>query len=222
MTMNTVQGLGDVSLVYLHDVYKDTDFRTRQRISVGVGVKAPTGNFKSRNANGNLTHMMMQAGTGSWDGIILANGTQAFGEHEDGGAQWLLSPSLMYQFNTRNSLGYKVGDRLNYDLSARYRITSAFNVKLDLNGIWAGKDSTDGTRDPAKPAMVAFQNPMMSMIDNVNNTGINSMFLSPGFQWVMSPEWIVSGEYRIPVYQNTRGMQQVTDNWYFFRVSTRF
>jgi len=222
MTMDTIKGVGDSSLIYLRDVYKDADVRTRQRFSVGIGVKAPTGKYKTRNNNnGNLIHMMMQAGTGSWDGILLANGTMGFGSHEDGGAQWLLSPSLMYQFNTRNDLGYKLGDRLNYDLSARYRITSRFNVKVDMNGVWSGRDSTDGTRDPAKPAMVAYQNPM-SLIDNVANTGLNSIFISPGFQWVATPNFILSGEYRIPVYQNVNGIQQVTDNWYFVRASVRF
>lgn len=222
MTMDTIKGIGDVSLLYLRDIYKDADMRTRQRFSVGIGVKAPTGDYKARNAsNQNLVHMMMQAGTGSWDGLLLANGTLGFGTHDDGGALWLLSPSAMYQINTRNDLGYKVGDRLNYDLSARYRVTSAFNVKLDLNGVIAQSDSTDGTKDPVKPAMVAFQNPM-SLIDNVNNTGINSLFVSPGVQWVVTPSFIVSGEYRIPVYQNTTGIQQVTDNWFFLRASVRF
>jgi len=221
MTMATVQGLGDISLVYLRDVYKDAEMRTRKRFSLGVGIKAPTGNSKSRNANNqNLVHMMMQAGTGAWDALFIANGTLGFGEHADGGAQWLLSPSVTYQLNTRNSLGYKVGDRLNYDISARYRVTSAFNVKLDVNGVWSRKDSTDGTLDLVT-GKVAYQNPM-SLIDNVANTGLHSVFISPGFQWVVSPRFIVSGEYRQPVYQNTRGIQQVTDSWYFLRASTRF
>jgi len=223
MTMTTISGLGDVSLVYLRDVYKDADFRTRQRFSLGVGIKAPTGKHTSRNSSGDLIHMMMQAGTGSWDGLLIANGTLGFGEHTDGGAQWLLSPSLTYQMNSRNNLGYKVGDRLNYDLSARYRVASTFNVKLDLNGVWSRSDSTDGSIDSASPTgKVAYQSPASSMIDNVANTGINSMFLSPGFQWVVTPSIILSGEYRIPVYQKTRGIQMVTDNWFFMRALFRF
>jgi len=220
MTMETISGLSDISLLYLRDVYKDNDFRTRQRFSVGVGIKAPTGKYTSRSATtGDLVHMMMQAGTGSWDGLLIANGTLAFGEHQDGGAQWLLSPSLTYQMNSRNNLGYKVGDRLNYDLSARYRIASTFNVKLDLNGVWSRNDSSDGTRDNGK---ISYQNTMMSLIDNVANTGINSLFLSPGFQWVATPSIILSGEYRIPAYQKTRGIQMVTDNWFFMRALFRF
>jgi hypothetical protein len=222
MTMDTIKGIGDISLVYLRDIYKDADMRTRKRFSVGLGVKAPTGKDDSRNAMGNLTHMMMQAGTGSWDGMFLANGTFSFGEHEDGGALWFLSPSAMYQVTTKNNLGYKVGNRLNYDLSAKYRVSSSFNVKLDMNGVYSSKDSTDGTKDPLKPMMTAYQNVAMSLIDNVQNTGLHSVFLSPGMQWLVTPEFVVSGEYRIPVYQKVNGTQQVTDNWFFLRASYRF
>jgi hypothetical protein len=222
MTMDTVSGIGDTSFIYLRDIYKDADIRTRKRFSVGIGIKAPTGKEDSRNSKGNLVHMMMQAGTGSWDGFLLANGTLSFGEHEDGGALWFLSPSAMYQITTKNDLGYKVGNRLNYDLSARYRVSSSFNVKLDLNGIYSSKDSTDGTKDSPGDPFPAYQNPMMSMIDNVENTGLHSIFISPGIQWLISPEFSVSGEYRIPVYQNVNGTQQVTDNWFFLRATARF
>ncbi|MFQ5518973.1 MAG: hypothetical protein ACE5E3_03120, partial [Mariprofundus sp.] len=192
-----------------------------QRLSAGIGVKGPSGKHKSRNSRGQLVHMMMQAGTGSWDGLLTVNGTLAFGEHEDGGALVLVTPSLFYQFNTRNDLGYKVGNRLNYDLSARYRVTSKFNIKLDLNGVWSQKDSTDGSIDGAS-GLVAYQNPMMNVLDNVANTGLHSIFISPGFQWVMTDNFIVSGEYRFPIYQNVNGIQQVTDHWFFLRGSLRF
>lgn len=222
MTMETIKGLGDISLLYLRDVYKDADIRTRQRFSVGIGVKAPTGKSKARNRNGALVHMMMQAGTNSWDGLFLANGTFAFGEHEDGGAQWLVTPSATYHMTTRNDLGYKVGDRLNYDISTRYRVTSKFNAKLDVNGVWSQSDDTDGTLDPQKPALVAYQNVNGNVLDNVANTGLHSIFISPGFQWIVGEGVSISGEYRIPVYQNVTGIQQVTDNWFFLRISTSF
>ncbi|MDQ6976277.1 MAG: hypothetical protein Q9M22_06925 [Mariprofundaceae bacterium] len=221
LTMDTIQGLGDMSLLYIRDVWKDADIRTRKRLSLGVGIKAPTGKHQARNATGRLVHMMMQAGTGAWDGILLGNGTIAFGEHKDGGAQWFVSPSLTYQLSTRNALGYKVGSRLNYDVSTRYRATSAFNIKLDFNGVLSQKDSTNGTIDP-NTGLVAYQNPNMSLIDNVNNTGIHSLFITPGFQWVVSSGISISGEYRFPVYQKTKGIQEVTDEWFFFRIRKAF
>lgn len=219
-TMETIDGLGDIALLYLRDIYKDAEMRTRQRLSVGVGLKMPTGKSKSRTASGNLVHMMMQAGTGSWDGFLLANGTLGVGEHADGGALLLFLPSVTYQINSRNSLGYKLGNRLNYDLSTRYRLTSSFNMKLDLNGIWSQRDSSDGTIDAAS-GLVAYQNVTRNVLDNVANTGIHSLFVAPGFQWIAAPGWVISGEYRLPVYQKTNGIQQVTDHWFFLRVTAQ-
>ena len=219
-TMETIEGVGDIALLYLRDVYKDAEMRTRQRFSVGVGLKAPTGKSKSRAANGRLVHMMMQAGTGSWDGFLLANGTLGVGEHEDGGALVLFAPSLTYQINSRNSLGYKVGNRLNYDLSTRYRLTSSFNLKVDLNGVVSESDSSDGTID-ASSGLIAYQNVNGNVLDNVANTGIHSLFISPGFQWIVAPGWVLSGEYRIPVYQDVTGIQQVTDQWFFLRLTAQ-
>jgi len=220
-TMDTIQGIGDVTATYLYDVYKDADIRTRQRLTLGLGLKAPTGASKARNRSGALVHMMMQAGTDSWDAFLVANGTFAFGEHEDGGALWMLSPSASYHATTRNGLGYKVGDRVNADLSARYRITSKFNVKLDMNAVYAMKDSTDGTIDPVS-GRVAYQNVNGNVLDNVANTGLASVFISPGFQWIAADGVILSGEYRMPIYQDVRGIQQVTDHWFFLRATTYF
>ncbi|MDX8401851.1 MAG: hypothetical protein R8K47_04400 [Mariprofundaceae bacterium] len=220
MRMDTVSGLGDISLLYLRDLWKDADIRTRFRFTLGAGIKAPTGKDDHRSKKGELVHMMMQTGTGSWDGILYAGGTMAFGEHADGGAQWLVLPSATFQFNGRNKLGYKVGDRFDWTLSTRWRATSFFNLKLDLTGSITGHDSTDGTIDPVS-GKVAYQNPM-SMIDNVNNTGVNSIFGALGFQWVAAPSVILSGEYRLPIRQKANGIQQMTDNWFFLRASFRF
>ncbi len=221
MRMDTIRGLGDISLMYLRDLWKDADIRTRYRLTVGAGLKAPTGKDDHRNRKGELVHMMMQTGTGSWDALLYAGGTLAFGEHADGGARWLVLPSVTWQINGRNKLGYKLGNRIDYTLSTRYRLTSAFNLKLDLDGVHTGHDSTDGTLDPAT-GLVAYQNPAMSMPDNVANTGVDSLFGALGFQWIAAPSVILSGEYRLPIRQRANGIQQVTDDWFFLRAAFRF
>ncbi|MDX8384817.1 MAG: hypothetical protein R8M45_12105 [Ghiorsea sp.] len=218
MSMDMIQGVGDVSLLYMHDLFTDADVQTRQRLSAGVGIKLPTGASDVRKSNEDLVHMMMQAGSGSWDGMVNINGAFAWGSHADGGAQWMLSPSFFYQFNTANDLGYKVGNRFNYNLSTRYRVSSHFNLKLDVNGVLSQSDTTDGTVDTAS-GNGAYQNTMNNSLDNVANTGIYSMFVSPGFQWLIGDSYTVSGEHRIPIYQNVTGTQLVTDQWFFLRIS---
>lgn len=221
MAMDTVRGLGDVSLTYLRDVWKDAPIRTRRRLTLGIGIKAPTGKDRVRTRKGSLVHHMMQPGTGSWDALLLANGTLAFGSHADGGAAWLLVPSAIVQINGRNRLGYRAGDRLDLSASLRWRATSTFNLKLDLNGIFTRPDSSDGTLDPVT-GRVAYQDPAGSMLDNTANTGLAEWFVAPGFQWVVAPGFILSGEFRLPVYQRVNGIQQVTDRWYFLRGAFRF
>lgn len=220
-SMPTVQGLGDVSLLYLHDIYKDNFLRTRKRLSIGLGLKAPTGVADARNSQGDLMHMLMQTGTNTWDGLFTIKGTLGLGEHDDGGALWVFSPSLFYQVNSRNNLGYKMGNRLNYDVSTRYRLTSKFNLKLDVNGVKSQHDSTDGSIDAAS-GKVAYQNVAGTTFNNVANTGIHSIFISPGFQWLWGDGYNISGEYRTPIYQKTNGIQQVTDHWFFLRMSKSF
>jgi len=223
MKMNTISGLGDASLIYLRDMWKDTEIRTRKRISLGVGIKAPTGRHTSRDSNGELVHMMMQAGSGSWDGMLLANASFGFLEHEDGGALWFINPSVIYQFNGRNDLGYQHGNRLNIDVSTRYRATSKLNLKLDFNGVWTQSDSSNGQLDSVSPSgRFAYQAPMMSMLDNVNNTGIKSLFITPGITWLATTDLSFSAEYKIPLSQNVTGTQIVTDQWYFIRANLKF
>lgn len=217
MKMDTVSGLGDVSLTWIHDVHREAP---GDRVSLGLGVKMPTGASQIRNARGTLVHAMMQPGTGSWDVLLVANGSVGLGQLDDGGAEFYIQPSATYQLTTPNELGYRQGNRLDLDSSFRWRTSSEFNLKLDLHGIFRGQDQTDGTRDP-QTGLVAYQNPEASMIDNVQNTGITSLFLAPGFQWQPSADVVVSGEYRIPLAQNARGIQQVIDDWQFLRVSVR-
>jgi len=219
--MDTIQGLGDISLLYMFDVYKDNFLRTRKRLSIGVGLKASTGKHQARNASGNLVHMMMQAGSGAWDGLFSINGSLGFGDHDDGGALWIVLPSLFYQANSRNDLGYKVGNRLNYDIDTTYRLSSKFNLTLGLNGVKSSADTTDGTIDTAT-GLVAYQIPSKNLLDNVANTGVHSMFLSPGFLWLFGDGYNLNGEYRAPIFQNARGTLQVTNQWFFLRLSKNF
>jgi len=62
----------------------------------------------------------------------------------------------------------------------------------------------------------------MSVIDNVKNTGVHSIFITPGFQWLVAPGYSISGEYRQPIYQKANGTQIVTDQWFFIRGRVAF
>jgi outer membrane putative beta-barrel porin/alpha-amylase len=196
MRMNTVSGLGDVTLLGLYTAYTDAPVRPTSRLTLGLGVKTPTGSTSERTASGGLVHAMMQPGTGSWDPLFMVNYMRAY-------YPLVLSGNLLYQMSTKGTNDYEYGDKFSYDLAARYQVADYVNVGLELNGIHAARDTDHGGK---------YSKPATSMLDNVENTGLDSIFISPAVQ-VKIPDTGGSAElkYQRPVYQDVRGYQQVVD-----------
>lgn len=196
MRMETVSGLGDVTLLGLYTAYTDAPIRPAERLTVGVGIKTPTGSTSERNASGSLVHAMMQPGTGSWDPLFMVNYMRGY-------YPLVLQGTLLYQLATKGINDYEYGDRFSYDLSARYQAANYVNLGVELNGIHAAGDKDHGGK---------YSKPATSMIDNVDNTGLDSIFISPVVQ-VKIPDTGGSAElkYQLPVYQDVNGFQQVVD-----------
>lgn len=216
MTMDTIEGMGDITLMGFYKLFADRNIAPTERITIGAGIKMPTGEYEERTKSGSLVHMMMQRGSGSWDPVLLINGMKAFGK------TYLLG-TVTYQFTTDNDRGYEIGDKLSIDITAKHRLTDLFNAWLALNYIHADSDKTDGSID-AQTGKVNYQDSMMSMIDNVANTGLESYFLTPGIEFKPSAgsSWSFKASAKIPVYQDVNGVQQVTDDWYLINANYRF
>ncbi len=211
MTMDPVNQLGDIVLHYSYDVIDESD----GRLTLGVGLKTPTGDSQVRDPNGRLIHAMMQPGSGSWDAVLTASGRVELDE------TWAIEPALSYQLTGRNELGYRFGNRFGYDLGLRCQVVEPLTLRLDLNGIVTGRDSTDGTLDPVT-GTVAYQRPATSLIDNVQNTGLSSLYISPGLTWRIVDEVGVTVQHRIPVARSVNGTQLVTDGWTQIQLSGSF
>ncbi len=197
MRMATVSGLGDATLLGLYTLYTDAPIRPAQRLTVGLGVKAPTGESSERTASGGLVHAMMQPGSGSWDPIFMVN-------YMRGLYPVVLQATLFYQLTTEGINGYEFGDRFTYDLSARYQAASFLNLGLEVNGIHAEKDDDHDGR---------FTQADTSLVDNPENTGLDSIFVSPFVQAKLpGTGGSVELKYQLPVYQDVNGFQQVV-NW---------
>lgn len=196
MSMDTVSGLGDVSVMGLYTLYTDAPIRPTKRLTVGAGLKTPTGSTGERSSSGSLIHAMMQPGTGSWDPLFMVNYMRAF-------YPLVLQANLFYQWTTEGYNGYEFGDRFTYDLSARYQAADYVNVGVEINGYHTeADDDHDGS----------YSSPATSMLDNPAFTGLDSIFISPLVQ-VKIPGTVGSAEvkYQIPVYQDVSGYQQVVD-----------
>lgn len=196
MSMEQVSGLGDVTLMGLYTLYADAPVRPGHRLTVGLGVKAPTGRTDERKPNGSLVHAMMQPGSGSWDPLFLVNYTRGL-------YPLVLQANLFYQFTTEGYNGYEFGDKFSADFSAKYQATNYVNVGVEVNAIHAEKDDDHENK---------YSNPATSMVDNPDFTGLDSVFVSPVVQ-VKIPNSGGSAEfkYQLPVYQDVNGFQQVVD-----------
>ena len=196
MSMEQISGLGDVTLMGLYTLYTDAPVRPGHRLTVGLGVKAPTGKTDERKPHGNLIHAMMQPGSGSWDPLFLVNYTRGL-------YPLVLQANLFYQLTTEGFNGYEFGDKFSFDLSAKYQATNYVNLGVEVNGIHAEKDDDHDGR---------YSNPVNSMIDNPDFTGLDSIFVSPVVQ-VKIPNSGGSAKfkYQVPVYHDVNGFQQVVD-----------
>jgi hypothetical protein len=196
MSMAQITGLGDISLMGLYTLYTDAPVRPAHKLTVGLGVKTPTGKTDERKPNGNLVHAMMQPGSGSWDPLFMVTYTRGL-------YPLVLQANLFYQLTTKGYNGYEFGDKLNFDLSARYQAARYVNIGLDVNAMHTEKDKDHDGR---------YSNPVNSMIDNPDFTGLDSLFVTPVVQ-VKVPNTGGSAEfkYQIPVYQDVNGFQQVVD-----------
>ena len=196
MKMPRAEGLGDITLFGLYTLYTDAPVRPGSRLSLGFGLKTPTGSTEERTASGALTHAMMQPGSGSWDPVAMIN-------YMKGYYPLVLQANLFYQLTTEGRNGYEYGDQLTIDLISRYQVSDYVAAGLDLNGIYAGKDTDHDGR---------YSFPATSLADNPANTGITSVLLSAVLQ-AKVPESRASGElkFQVPVYQNANGEQLVLD-----------
>jgi len=196
MTMDTISGLGDVALLGQYIAYTDAPIRPTERLTMGFGVKTPTGKNNERAANGNFVHAMMQLGSGSWDGLFTINYMKA-------NYPFVTQINAFYHLTTEGDEGYEFGDQIGLDLLFRYQVSSFVNLGLDFNAIHTAKDKDhDGQ----------YSRPAVSMLDNVDNTGLTSLFISPGIQYkIPDTGGSVELKYQHPVYQDVRGYQQVLD-----------
>ncbi len=113
-SMTVVNGLGDIPLLLQRQLFnlpgKDSS-SIRQRMFLGAGVKFPLGKF-------DLTEVddpHLQAGTGSWDGILATTYI----------AQWRkfgLSADCNLRLSTVNRQGYRFAHRLNGTASLFYSL----------------------------------------------------------------------------------------------------
>ncbi|MDC4206980.1 MAG: transporter (plasmid) [Candidatus Manganitrophus sp.] len=186
-------GFGDLRLTGRYALWVST----RHLIVGGVGVKAPTGEYKLLNHDGEINEPTIQPGTGSWDGIASLYYAFQVVPHE---FDVFLSGS--YQANTENPLDYRIGDIFILNVGGSYRLMEKALVSLQINGRQAPHDEFKGEKVPS--------------------TGGRWVYLTPGVTLQASPNTALYTHVQLPVYQEVNEENIVPRYGLIFGVSHTF
>ena len=168
-------GFGDVRLTGKYALW----ISAQHLMVAGLGVKAPTGEYKLLDHEGEINEPTIQPGSGSWDGIFTAYYTYKIRPRP---LDAFFSGS--HQIATENELGYKFGNTLIVNGGMNYLFSSEEKpktVSLQVNMRQAPHDEFKGEQVPG--------------------TGGTWVYLTPGVKVQSSPNTTFYTHLQLPVYQ---------------------
>jgi len=181
-------GLGDTTLFVKRRFYVNNFQAGGIQLALLGGVKVPTGDHNQRDNQGNLLPRSLQLGTGSVDvpvGLVFTAFKDRIG----------FNSSFRYQFNNESD-GFRFGDETKMNLALGYRLfpkeytsfqDKVVNAYLEVNTAVSQRASLND--------------------QNVPDSGGTLVFLTPGFQVVLNPRFLVEAAFQIPIVQELNGTQ---------------
>jgi len=169
-------GMGDLRLTGKYAAHTSI----RHLLVAGLGIKAPTGEYKLRNSSGDINEPTVMPGSGAWDGLFSLHYAYQIQPHE-----WDVFIASAYQLTTANSLEYKIGNTLLFNTGTNYHFTAhekGFTASLQINLRQAPRDE--------------FNN------QDVPNTGGTWAYLTPGITTHATANTSVYTHLQLPLYQN--------------------
>lgn len=193
MTMEPVSKPGDATVMGLYRIYTDQDMQPAAALTLGLGVKTPTGSSTETTASGGYLHAHMQPGTGSWDPLLSLLYTRTLSAVD-------LQADVTRQFATRNRQGYESGDSTSITVSSKFTAWRVFNPGMGIIYLHTGR-ATD--RDGR-------YSDLTSLMDDPANTGGDSLWVSPEIQVVPFRRLVVDVKIQVPVWEKVNGIQLVS------------
>jgi hypothetical protein len=173
-------GFGDVA-VGLRYAARTT---SRALLTVGAGVKLPTGEYKLRDRDGGINEPTLMPGTGSVDYRLSAM------------LRYLAVPDRVTAFlsvsgslNTENDLDYERGDAVGANAGASWAATERIDVSAQVNARRTGRDRFLGMPVPS--------------------TGATYVFLTPGIRLATGPETSLYAHLQVPVHTDVNEVNLV-------------
>jgi len=167
-------GFGDIRLVGRYAIR----MTGRQLLIGGLGIKAPTGEYKLLDHDGEINEPTIQPGTGSWDGLLSAHYSyQLVPRKMD------LFLSTSYQITTENDLDYRMGNILILNGGVDYIFNGSrpTTTSLQINMRHTPRDKFKG--------------------EEVPSTGGKWIYITPGVRVELAPGTSIYGHLQLPVYQ---------------------
>lgn len=185
-------GLGDVSIMGRYSFFKKHTLDDSLTVAGLIGIKLPTGKTNGRTADGmEFLDSHLQLGSGSTDFLAGVSASRS-------ADRLTLSANLLGSIPTNGKAGsstHRFGNMLNYDLTAKYRVSGAVSsavrpavfLSLGINGEARGREKEDGVA--------------------LANSGGHTVYLSPGVQAAAGRHWVVELAYQQAIYHNLYGTQ---------------
>lgn len=196
-------GVGDISLLGRYTFVAHHTLDTTTLIAGVAGIKLPTGSTNKRNDDGDYLDAHLQPGTGSTDLLLGMSFTHVTGRYS-------LSSNLLVSFAREGDTGdasHEFGNSLNYDLTAKYRITpsvigqtpNSWFASLGVNGEYRRREKLDG--------------------ETVEDSGGHTVYLTPGLQFSLGSHWVLEGTFQYAVYHDLKATQ-LGENYKFYVSAT--
>ena len=194
------RGVADIRLFGKYRFYRDDFPRGSKQMSVGFGLELPTGATNKRK-DGVKLPPPLQLGSGGVDPFFnFAAGWITATHSLEGGVQ--------FQYNTRWN-GFRFGSVFNYDLSYSYSVypgwpipPAQLNFLLEFNGVHS--------------------EPNQNGKGVTKNSGRDTIFLSPGIQYIFLDYALVEASFQYPVTDTVNGNQLHEDYRVLFGVRIIF
>jgi hypothetical protein len=112
---------------------------TKDLVTLGGGIKTPTGAYRLRDSEGAINEPTIQPGSGSWDPFITA-----YYAHQWVPGRWEYFLSGSYLVRTENPLDYDFGNQTLANAGVRFSPNNRCVLSLQLNGQASPHDFFNG------------------------------------------------------------------------------
>ncbi len=184
-------GVGDLSVLGRYTVFSHHTLDTSTLLAAVFGIKLPTGSTDRHSDQGEYLDAHLQLGTGSTDLLLGVSANHVLGRYS-------VSANVLAAFTGNGEAGdasHRFGDSLNYDVTGKYRVSPTVTgesanelfLSLGVNGEYRRREKLDG--------------------DTVPDSGGQTIYLTPGIQYVAGRHWVFESTWQYAVYHNLNETQ---------------